>query len=916
MKKYCDYCMNPLEKDDKECPFCGKETGLSVPSHHLLPGTILDKRYLIGGAIGEGGFGITYIGRDINLDIVVAIKEYYPNGNANRNNTISLEVKSMISSEKNEIFSKGRQRFLKEAQILAKFSNKNGIVSVRNCFEENNTAYIVMEYLDGITLKEHLKTIGKMSAEHAIRILMPVMQSLKDIHAHGLIHRDISPDNIMIVDDNVTLIDFGAARTVSSKETQSVANVLKPGYAPEEQYRTKGNQGPWTDVYALCATIYKCITGETPIDANERVHEDELKTPTALGIQVDQKIEKALMKGLSVHQKDRYQSIDDLVDGFNGIESYNSVDSKTIFVDKIEEINVTNTGSTTTKEKPISEEPTPPFPLEPPKPKPEEEGNGGKGKKIAVIVVAVLLLIVLIVGITVFVKKSNESKKEKDTTTVTSELSESDDPIENQIVELLLNDSYFMTEYLYISEGSELYYTFLDMDFDGINELIINEHDLANGYNYNSFVKFDVENNCYNYVFVNGGNDFGINGTEIELFSNNKEGVNPYYIVENVYESSSDESQSSYAFLDLVKLFCAPGVDVSSDIYSTNLFEIYLNDYSIEKSNTVKDSYVYYDDSQDKEYIIKKSEFEDFWEEKKEEFLQELSKTDTNLNLKYYVINGQEFNDMSSKDKENALRQAYRAFSYEGKTNASTIPTNVIASTSSVQTTKQITTYQLFAIKTNGGNLNMREEPNETAEIIAQIPNGSYVYAMEFDLDWVCVEYNEKIGWVKSNYLVDPSIVKETESPTQSLAYSKGSIVNGEYVNEWADLRVPIPDGYSEITDEYNASLNSNVAETVLVLTRNDGQHSRFMINVIDCPDESAAEYAIAERNYQVEELGASNTNVESCSIAGYTYYKWDSQFTGTDDEKITAAFFIRKVDDKIIALEVYGEYSFTVKPF
>lgn len=329
--KYCSKCMNPIEETDVECPFCGTALNAEIPSHHLAPGTILNNKFMVGAALGEGGFGITYIGRDTKLDMKVAIKEYYPNGYVNRSNTISPAVNSSTSGERKDFFDTGRERFLREAQILAKFSGSTGIVDVRDFFEENNTAYIVMEYLDGQTLKEYLKNKGTLTPEQTIRLLMPVMESLKKVHTQGLIHRDISPDNIMLVDGHVKLLDFGAARNVSATANKSLSVMLKPGYAPEEQYRSKGNQGPWTDVYALCATMYKCITGITPDDSTQRVFSDELKTPSALGVNIDPVIEEALLKGLNVMQTDRYQNIDELLNGLKGINMVVDDDSKTVY---------------------------------------------------------------------------------------------------------------------------------------------------------------------------------------------------------------------------------------------------------------------------------------------------------------------------------------------------------------------------------------------------------------------------------------------------------------------------------------------------------------------------------------------------------------------------------------------------------
>ncbi len=332
--KFCMHCMSPIEETDTECPFCGNSIEYEVPAHHLKPGTVLNKKFVVGAALGEGGFGITYIGRDTKLDMKVAIKEYYPNGYVNRSNTLSSDVNCGTTGDRKDFFDKGRERFLREARILAKFSGEPGVVDVRDFFEENNTAYIVMEYLDGEDLKEYLSHKGTLTPEQTIRMLMPLMQALTKIHEQGLIHRDISPDNIRLVNQGVKLMDFGAARDVSAVANKSLSVMLKPGYAPEEQYRSKGEQGPWTDVYALCATIYKCITGITPDDSTQRVFSDELKTPSALGIPMDTVLEEALMKGLAVLQKDRYQSIPELINGFKGINNMASSDGKTVYAGK------------------------------------------------------------------------------------------------------------------------------------------------------------------------------------------------------------------------------------------------------------------------------------------------------------------------------------------------------------------------------------------------------------------------------------------------------------------------------------------------------------------------------------------------------------------------------------------------------
>ena len=315
---YCPYCMNELGEKDGVCSRCGKNSAeYQQQPHTLSRGVILNNRYLIGGVLGEGGFGITYIGLDTLLQVRVAVKEFFPNGMVNRNNTVSNEVHSITTESAKEIFSKSRDNFLREARTLAKFTNEAGIVSVRDFFEENHTVYIVMEYLEGITLKAYLSQVGTMSPNNTVCLLMPVFLSLGKMHEKKLIHRDISPDNIMLCDEKIKLLDFGAAREFADERSLSV--MLKHGYAPMEQYRRHGIQGAWTDVYAICATMYKCVTGKIPPDAPDRVFDDSIQMPSQLGIPVEPEFEKVLLHGLAVKPEDRIQSIDELLEELNAV---------------------------------------------------------------------------------------------------------------------------------------------------------------------------------------------------------------------------------------------------------------------------------------------------------------------------------------------------------------------------------------------------------------------------------------------------------------------------------------------------------------------------------------------------------------------------------------------------------------------
>ena len=286
--------------------------------HCLRKGTRLIGRYIIEGVLGQGGFGITYLGIDELHEKKVAIKEFFPQGIVTRNIEYQDTVTVTFVGEKDN-YEKGKERFLKEARTMAKFSKDEGIVKALDFFEINNTAYIVMEYLEGITLKQYLRENQRIAPEDLIELLVPLIESLDEIHSQGMIHRDISPDNIMVLPDGrIKLMDFGAARDYTEFGEKSLSIVLKPGYAPPEQYQTHGVQGPWTDIYALCATMYKCITGENPPDAIERVMDDSLKKISEFGIVIPTQEEAAIIKGMSVSAKDRYQDIKDFCEDLYG----------------------------------------------------------------------------------------------------------------------------------------------------------------------------------------------------------------------------------------------------------------------------------------------------------------------------------------------------------------------------------------------------------------------------------------------------------------------------------------------------------------------------------------------------------------------------------------------------------------------
>lgn len=317
-------CMGCFKEkgDARICPHCGYEEGAQPESPYHLPcKTILNGKYLIGRVLGSGGFGVTYLAWDMNLFVKLAIKEYFPTEMASR--SLNNPVISVYSGPKKENFDHGLEKFLDEARILAKFHSHPGIISIRDFFRENGTAYIVMEFVEGITLKQFVEGKGgKLPYLDTLNLIMPVLSSLKEVHDAGMLHRDISPDNIYISSEGkVKLLDFGAARFALSDISKSLSVILKPGYAPYEQYSSKGNQGPWTDIYALAATFYRLITGQMPPDAPDRLADpdnDPLKPPSTLGIEMPKSAELALLKALSIRAAERFQDVDEFKAGILG----------------------------------------------------------------------------------------------------------------------------------------------------------------------------------------------------------------------------------------------------------------------------------------------------------------------------------------------------------------------------------------------------------------------------------------------------------------------------------------------------------------------------------------------------------------------------------------------------------------------
>ncbi len=305
----CYGCMERIGEENT-CPYCGYAQNTNpVSLHHLHPGTILHDKYLIGKVLGQGGFGITYLAWDIRLDVKLAIKEYFPHGLVSRAPGTSLV--DPVSGESKGQLEFGLKRFLSEAKTLAHFSEHPNIVTVRDYFEGNETAYMVMNYVEGVTLEQYVKQTSKpLSFQKTMQIIMPVLDALKAVHEAGILHRDISPDNIYIdTKGRVQLIDFGAARQELQQLSRSLSVIMKPGFSPIEQYQSKGKQGPWTDIYAVAATIYRVITNDMPPESLDRLTDDLLLPPSHYGIEIEESQEQALLKALSVRAENRHQNV-------------------------------------------------------------------------------------------------------------------------------------------------------------------------------------------------------------------------------------------------------------------------------------------------------------------------------------------------------------------------------------------------------------------------------------------------------------------------------------------------------------------------------------------------------------------------------------------------------------------------------
>lgn len=324
----CYNCFQHIQDPAAPCPYCGfdlEENRQKFPVA-LRAGTVLNNRYIVGRVLGQGGFGITYVAFDTQLQTRMAIKEYMPSDIATR---VEGTTVSIMMDTKSDDFTYGAERFQEEARTLAKFIGHPNIAGVSSYFDENDTSYFVMDYIEGVSFKSYIANNGgKVSVDETLNVMIPILRALTAVHAEGFIHRDVTPDNIYISKDgNVKLLDFGSARYSIGDKSKSLDVILKVGYAPKEQYIRRGRQGPYTDVYSCAACFYAALTGYLPPESLERLDHDELVPVSQAGVDIPEWLDKAILKGLAVQPEDRFQSAAEFLDA---IENQLVVDVPTV----------------------------------------------------------------------------------------------------------------------------------------------------------------------------------------------------------------------------------------------------------------------------------------------------------------------------------------------------------------------------------------------------------------------------------------------------------------------------------------------------------------------------------------------------------------------------------------------------------
>ena len=329
MKVRCMNCMKEYEEGQAKCPRCGYVRGTRPREiYHLYPEMELADRYIIGTVVGFGGFGVLYRAWDRKLEHMVAIKEYYPAGMVTR--IPGQKEVILYTGKKHDEYKNGLTRFLDEARNTARFSSNPNIVNVFDFFEENGTAYMVMEFLEGVSLKEYiLRAGGRLPWQQAVEIGLRIIDALKDVHGAKILHRDLSPDNVFMCDDGkIKLLDFGAARFTGLDDEKTRTIVLKMGFAPPEQYRSKSQQGPCTDIYALGATLYRAITGLTPDESVNRQDSinhnegDTLKPMSQFVEGIPGYLDNAVLRAMALEPTLRFQNVQQMADALQNKKSY------------------------------------------------------------------------------------------------------------------------------------------------------------------------------------------------------------------------------------------------------------------------------------------------------------------------------------------------------------------------------------------------------------------------------------------------------------------------------------------------------------------------------------------------------------------------------------------------------------------
>ncbi len=387
----CFGCMEEIQ--GYPCPHCGFDPRSVKGIEYALPmGTILAGKYLVGRVLGQGGFGITYVGWDIALERKVAIKEYYPSGQVSRNPG-SRGLTWYTSVQSQQAKQNGTQMFLKEARKMSKVDDIPNVVRVRDLFQENETAYIVMDFVEGETLKARLEKTGPLPWEQAKGIFLPAIQAMEQVHQAGLVHRDISPDNLMLTPDGkVKILDLGAAKDLSVNNGASSMQVAKGGFSPFEQYTQRGSSGPWTDVYAMAATVYYTLTGKLPPVATDRVVEDTISWEEPGLKALSAQALEALQKAMVISAKTRMQSMEELE---KGLYSTAVKPEPAPAPQPVQEARPEPQPAPETKPESQPEQEVKPEPQPTPEPAPQAKPEAGKksGKKLWIATAAVIAVV-------------------------------------------------------------------------------------------------------------------------------------------------------------------------------------------------------------------------------------------------------------------------------------------------------------------------------------------------------------------------------------------------------------------------------------------------------------------------------------------------------------------------------------------